>query len=121
MQGVALPGGVQYVPMIFSASYATPAIIALAKLSGSDALLGFNEPNEKVQAANTVQLSLLPCRRKKQLRQLCRTLPDCRKCIFTMVTTIIPSVATECAKLLSVIPGNDSIYKPGGHSLMCHA
>lgn len=45
--------------MIFSASYATPANIATAKLSGSDVLLGFNEPNEKAQAANTVQVSLL--------------------------------------------------------------
>ena len=57
VQGVALPGGMQYVPMIFSASYATPAAVALAKLSGSDVLLGFNEPNEKGQAGNTVQVS----------------------------------------------------------------
>ena len=44
--------------MIFSATQATPANIAAAKLSGSDTLLGFNEPNEKAQAANTVQVSL---------------------------------------------------------------
>ena len=59
VQGVALPSGTQYVPMIFSASAATPENIALAKQSGSDVLLGFNEPNEKVQAANTVQVSRL--------------------------------------------------------------
>ena len=57
MQGMTLPSGTQYVPMIWSASQATPANIAAAKLSGSDTLLGFNEPNEKVQAANTVQVS----------------------------------------------------------------
>ena len=68
MQGIALPSGTQYVPMIFSASYATPANIAVAKQSGSDVLLGFNEPNEKAQAANTVQVSSLPCPRKKQVR-----------------------------------------------------
>ena len=57
VQGIVLPSEIQYVPMIFSASYATPANIAVAKLSGSGVLLGFIEPNEKVQAANTVQVS----------------------------------------------------------------
>ena len=58
VQAIALPSGTQYVPMIFSASQATPANIADAKLSGSDTLLGSNEPDEKAQAANTVQVSL---------------------------------------------------------------
>ena len=68
-------------PMIFSASIATPANIAIAKQSSSDVLLGFNEPNEKAQAANTVQVGVLPCPCKKQTHHRWPD-SDFRKCTY---------------------------------------
>jgi len=59
LQGTVLPPGTEYVPMIWRAADATPVNVAIAKQSTSGILLGFNEPNEKVQANNTVEVSSL--------------------------------------------------------------
>ena len=57
LQGIALPPGTQFIPMIFRASDATEANLKAAKGAGSGIVLGFNEPNEKAQADNTVAVS----------------------------------------------------------------
>ena len=57
VQGTILPPGTQYVPMIWKASDATPANVAIAKQSGSGVLLGFNEPDLPAQADNSVSVS----------------------------------------------------------------
>ena len=44
MQGLTVPSGVEFVPMIRDASDVTSANLASAKDSGNT-LLGFNEPN----------------------------------------------------------------------------
>ena len=57
LQGIALPPGTQFIPMIFRASDATEANLKAAKSAGAGIVLGFNEPNEKAQADNTVAVS----------------------------------------------------------------
>ena len=57
VQGIALPPGTQFIPMIFRASDATEANLKAAKSTGAGIVLGFNEPNEKAQADNTVAVS----------------------------------------------------------------
>ena len=57
LQGVALPPETQFIPMIFRASDATAANLKTAKEAGTGIVLGFNEPNEKAQADNTVAVS----------------------------------------------------------------
>ena len=57
LQGIALPPGTQFIPMIFRASDATEANLKAAKSTGAGIVLGFNEPNEKAQADNTVAVS----------------------------------------------------------------
>ncbi|CAK0786608.1 hypothetical protein CVIRNUC_009822 [Coccomyxa viridis] len=52
--GIALPPGTHFIPMIFRASDATEANLKAAKSVGAGIVLGFNEPNEKAQADNTV-------------------------------------------------------------------
>jgi alpha-galactosidase len=55
--GVA-PSGVQFVPMIWGINNLNKADLNAAKASGSDTLLGFNEPNEKTQSNMTVRQAL---------------------------------------------------------------
>ena len=57
MQGTKLPPGTQYVPMIWAASDATTGNLNTAKASGSGIVLGFNEPDNKNQADDTVAVS----------------------------------------------------------------
>ena len=56
-QGVAIPRGVQYVPMISKAQYATASAISAAKATGSGVLLGYNEPDISTQGNNTVAVT----------------------------------------------------------------
>lgn len=53
-QGVSLPKGVQYVPMIPAAEHATASAISAAKATRSGVLLGYNEPDIANQGNNTV-------------------------------------------------------------------
>lgn len=48
MQGLTIPTGVEFVPMIRDASEVTSSNLAAAKASGKT-LLGFNEPNLATQ------------------------------------------------------------------------
>ena len=48
MQGLTIPSGVEFVPMIRDASDVTSSDLAAAKASGNT-LLGFNEPNLPTQ------------------------------------------------------------------------
>ena len=116
MQGMTLPSGTQYVPMIWSASQATPASIAAAKLSGSDTLLGFNEPNEKVQAANTVQVSTQPSacptrgailayiKRAGDATEAWQAAPMVKVCSEDLVTTQRPALSEAPSRRM--YPGN---------------
>ncbi len=110
VQGIALPSGTQYVPMIFSASQATPANIADAKLSGSDTLLGFNEPNEKAQAANTVQVSSLDLPNWPTLREQIANL--------TVITAASP-IGAQHAKMAPVLNHPQTPYTRGRMRFTC--
>ena len=53
-QGVDLPQGVQYIPMIPAAQYATASAIKAIQAINSGVLLGYNEPDIPNQGNTTV-------------------------------------------------------------------
>lgn len=52
------PKDIQFIPMIWGVKNLDPEDLTAAKATGSDTLLGFNEPNERTQSNMTVQQAL---------------------------------------------------------------